>query len=407
MFSLKQIWQFTEEILRSFIDHSLDLTEINDLRIGTSIVLATPGYLNDEDIDVVKHSEFTSTFKQNDFDTSYNLIRQDIETFPDFTSIQTKETKKFTDKLKPIKRYLEKYHILKKLSEKPFGRTYLCINIETFERFIIKEIFILETENVEWKSEIKCLKKASKSGFTPDFVEDIIDGNIVYIVTQYLSNTISLKKYIDLHINGDCLIRTDLTRTESFIRQILTFHEKLIELGIFHGDIYPENILVCLKTFKLYLIDFGLSIETDEINIKNPFTVRSKYYPPFFLSYIFDRTISDYNNSKIFSYNLNVKTQKYAIGCTIVELLSGKDPYSGYFYDFSDSDKFKEPDHGQSLRGLMKYDFNLSINNDHKSQAFNMISLINQHCGTNYNLSEIMDTPKFLDILIESFFFRE
>lgn len=380
MFSLKQIWQFSRETLCSFVDHSIQTNDLDDLRVGTTFVLATPGYMSHIEIQIVEHCEFLSTFKNYDFETAYSLIMNDIKLYPGFKSVDTKEKKHFTERLKPIKKYISRYHVLKKLGDGYFGRAYLCIDIDTFERFVIKEIDSSEDRNTNWQSEIDCLKKLTGSGFTPDYIEDIKIDNLIYIVIKYIPNTTTLEKYIDRHIKGDCSIRTDLKKTETLVGQILSFYEKLLKLKVFHNDICPSNILICEKTSKLYLIDFGLSTSSD--HLKSPTARRINYTPPSYLG-IYNKSVEDAMTIEDYS-----NCEKYAIGCTVIALLTGKDPFDGYKFDIELESRTC------ANCSFDNYVFN-DKNNQHAVNAINMIKLINKECGSSYCLNEIMHTPVY------------
>lgn len=380
MFNLKQIWNFEYETLRSFVSHSLDLIEINDLRIGTAFVLASPDFLSEIEIQIVKHTEFISTFKNYDFDIAYQLIEKDIESFSDFKSIPNKKIKYFTDKLKLAIKYINNYIILKKLGKGSFGSVTLCIDIQTFKRVVIKYINKTSNNIPFMKNEVMVLKKVADIGLTPAFIECIETSGTIYIVTEYISNMITLRKYINLHTFGDCTIKTNIELTKNLIEQLVDMNEKLVINGIIHGDVKPDNILICLDDFKLYFIDFGCSIISNELEINTPFICTKIYFPPSFF-------ISMYGPDKIkINFKGYISAQNYAFGTTIITLLNGEEPFVSHIKELEtrnklecDSDKY------------FKYDFNNDDQNfGYKCNCLNIISNINKLYNTNYDICKMM-----------------
>lgn len=116
-------------------------------------------------------------------------------------------------------------------------------------------------ESVELPSEVACLLRASNIpgivkivDYLPvdDNIEDINDDEgIIGIVLERDPNEICLFDYL-LHKNV-------LSESEArfIIKQLIQINLRLLEVGILHGDLKSENILIEPRTKKIKLIDFG------------------------------------------------------------------------------------------------------------------------------------------------------
>ncbi|KAF2086771.1 kinase-like protein, partial [Saccharata proteae CBS 121410] len=114
-----------------------------------------------------------------------------------------------------------------------------------------------------------------------------------------------VKKYgrdIGLNLNGIRTYATQMFRALHFLRS----------LGIVHGDIKPDNILIDEKLSGLYICDLGSAVDMSESEVRQYFVSRFYRAPELILGLAFTPAID-----------------MWSIGCTLFELFTGKICFTG------------------------------------------------------------------------------
>mgnify|MGYP001233030820 CR=1 FL=1 len=83
-----------------------------------------------------------------------------------------------------------------------------------------------------------------------------------YIVINHI-NAITISQYLNKFITDKYPIN------HSIIENIISIIKDIHKKGIIHRDIKPDNILINPDTYKITVIDFGLSIYSNDINTNN------------------------------------------------------------------------------------------------------------------------------------------
>lgn len=159
------------------------------------------------------------------------------------------------------------YTLKKTLGSGAFGITYLATkndkdSTDNLGNYVIKQIQITKDNTKSLLNEVEILKRIKKNKcvsqllcYTDSFIN--INKGTLNIVTKSFKNAITLREYIDnLIINEVFLPHEDLIKIFS---NLLKGLQHLHKIGIAHGDIKPENILIEQKYLNIQYIDFGLS----------------------------------------------------------------------------------------------------------------------------------------------------
>lgn len=159
------------------------------------------------------------------------------------------------------KRTDDVYKILQKLGSGAFGTTYLVEKENNNKKYVLKEIKIRSTKIADIFSEINILAKIAKSGCQKNILcyhDYFINPSLqtINIITDAFEDSITLAKLIRVYQSQKMLF----TREEllKIMKNLLSGLAYLHKLGIAHGDIKPENILIN-KNLDTQIIDFGLS----------------------------------------------------------------------------------------------------------------------------------------------------
>lgn len=185
------------------------------------------------------------------------------------------------------------YTVIRELGRGAFGETFLVSKTGSDTPFVMKRLRIkpgspgspsksmpmtpttpitpttpttpIKTQAIDLREiffEINILKKIAKSGCRPDilcFHEYFIDceQQTVNIVTFAFTNAISLSEYIISYQKLKTFVsKTALLQIMYNIADALAY---LTKIGIAHGDIKPDNILINPDTLDIQIIDFGLA----------------------------------------------------------------------------------------------------------------------------------------------------
>ena len=152
------------------------------------------------------------------------------------------------------------YKLKKTLGSGGFGITYL--GTKNDKDYVIKQIQITKDNTKSLLNEVEILKRIKKNKcvsqllcYHDSFIN--VDKGTLNIVTKSFKNAITLREYIDnLIINEVFLPYEDIIKIFS---NLLNGLQHLHKIGIAHGDVKPENILIEQKYLNIQYIDFGLS----------------------------------------------------------------------------------------------------------------------------------------------------
>lgn len=155
------------------------------------------------------------------------------------------------------------YRIIRTLGQGAFGTTYLVEREgdETNRKYVLKSIRITSYNIADMFAEINVLKKIAKYGCRPRLLcyrEDFVNPNdkTLNIVTDAFDDAITVAQFIrQLQQDRRYLSTSDLLKICNSLLEGLAYLHKI---GIAHGDIKPENILIN-TALETQIIDFGLS----------------------------------------------------------------------------------------------------------------------------------------------------
>ena len=243
---------------------------------------------------------------------------------------------------------IKKWEKLEKLGEGRFGEIYSCMRLsggqnhtvkiynkinETQKKRIIKNLNLLYSLN--HKNILKAISfndndHLDKSGNLIIFYDSVNSRNVVELIKDY----------------GNI----DEKLLQIYVKQILEGLKYLHEKNIYHKNLKPTNILVDTDTIKLSDCLIDSLILGDDKNIFNSFVKSEKinyYIPPFFIKTMNEinnknKNIKKNNTDKNLEKNTtNINWKSYdlwCLGCSIIEFVSNKPPWS--HYNFKNNDEF-------------------------------------------------------------------
>ena len=134
-----------------------------------------------------------------------------------------------------------------------------------------------------------------------------VDGELSYLVMEYVDGTDLRKR---LRTEGSLTVRESLTTAEAVLDALASAHQS----GFVHRDIKPENVLLATKG-RVKVADFGLARAVTEVTAATTGSLLGTvaYLAPELVSH----GISD------------TRTDVYAVGILLYEMLTGRQPYSG------------------------------------------------------------------------------
>lgn len=219
-----------------------------------------------------------------------------------------------------------RYEIIKRLGIGAMGEVFLARDIDLDEQIAIK---ILDKKNFrpeelnQFKEEIRLARRITHRNILRTF-DFGVWNKLYYITMEYvpgydLGQLIDKKGALELHIGV------------AMAKQVCSAMNAAHEQGIIHRDLKPSNMMINRQGI-LKIMDFGLAMKISESGEKN------------------DSSSEDGDNSKttvagtpkymapeqFFGWDLDQRTDIYAIGIIMYAIFSGKPPFNArQFEDFA------------------------------------------------------------------------
>ncbi|CAK0852525.1 unnamed protein product [Prorocentrum cordatum] len=165
------------------------------------------------------------------------------------------------------------YEVLKQLGEGAFGKVYKAQHRGTGDVVAVKQI---KLGSRSWDEALKSMELQALKALRHPFIVRLRelmrspqDGSLYYVF-EFLGS--DLFRHIREHPNG-----LEEPRAAELSRQLLSALGHMHQLGFFHRDVKPENILFDVPSSTIRLADFG---ETRSLRARPPFTdyVGTRWY---------------------------------------------------------------------------------------------------------------------------------
>ena len=197
-----------------------------------------------------------------------------------------------------------------KIHEGPETIIYKCINLKTGEIFACK-YFKNCMNNKNYEKEIEILKELNHPNIIKYLGNEIINNNI-FLFMEHASNG-NLKRIIDnFGPFNESLIKI-------YLKQIIEGLKYLHDKGIIHRDLKCLNLL--LNNNKILIADFGTSKKNNNENKEDKINESSI------------GTINWSAPEVICHKKYSIKADIWSLGCTIIEMNTGKIPWSEKKFD--------------------------------------------------------------------------
>uniref|UniRef100_A0A3B4XEP9 Protein kinase domain-containing protein n=1 Tax=Seriola lalandi dorsalis TaxID=1841481 RepID=A0A3B4XEP9_SERLL len=201
------------------------------------------------------------------------------------------------------------YLIRKFLGMGAFGQVVQCIKLDTKEKMAVK--IVRKDETWVGKREVTMLEKLRKLDQDKNnlikFTEHFEHKGHVCIAFEMLD--ISVEDLIE-KISSKPLY---LSEIRVIAQQMLVALDALKSIGLAHGDIKPDNIMLVnhqLQPFKVKLIDFGLAIPISKMQAGTVI-----------------QTIGYRAPEVMLGLPLNEAVDMWGLGCVLAFMYLGQDPY--------------------------------------------------------------------------------
>jgi serine/threonine protein kinase len=196
------------------------------------------------------------------------------------------------------------------LGQGGYGKVYKCVRKSDYLPVAIKQVSkkrVRKDDNGQ-NIEVTFLKKLINVEGVIDFIDSFTTIKNEFIVTEYNEHYVDLFQYISEHIR----IRERLAKY--LFKQIVEIVITCIDLGIVHGDLKDENVLINRFTDKIKLIDFGSAMYYFE---------SKKYY------------YTEFRGTQLFAPPEWILFERYGaeeitvwtLGCLLYTMLCGKYPF--------------------------------------------------------------------------------
>ncbi|KAK7383097.1 hypothetical protein VNO78_28766 [Psophocarpus tetragonolobus] len=198
-----------------------------------------------------------------------------------------------------------------------FGSVFHATNLETGASCAMKEFNLIPDDPTSAESmkqleqEIKILRQLRHSNIVQYYGSEIV-GNHLYIYMEYVHPG-SISKFMREHCGA---ITESVVR--NFTRHILSGLDYLHSNKTIHRDIKGANLLVN-ESGIVKLADFGLA----KIMMGNSYDLSLKGSPHWMAPEVVKGTIKNESNPDVVT-----AIDIWSLGCTIIEMLTGKPPWS-------------------------------------------------------------------------------
>ncbi|ELP94457.1 cell division control protein 15, CDC15, putative [Entamoeba invadens IP1] len=197
------------------------------------------------------------------------------------------------------------YNIANSIGRGAFGEVLKGMNADSGEFVAIKQMKVNKKSVLkEVEEEIKLLRFL-KNDYIVRYIASTQSFGCLYIVMEYMESGSLLNIVKQFKQLNEVL-------TAKYIYQVLIGLEYIHSQGIVHRDIKAANILVA-KDGRVKIADFGVSIQTSDLengNSEDPIGTPNWMSP-----------------EVIQMQGTTVKADIWALGCTILELITGNPPY--------------------------------------------------------------------------------
>lgn len=162
----------------------------------------------------------------------------------------------------PINKTIKgRYHISRELSTQGgFGTTYLAVALEKKQEVVIKVSKTTEDANMDSLLAERELLSKLKHPLLPAVYEAFFYNRLLCIAMQYIPGR-DVSSYLR---DGPLDRRTALL----WVRQLLEALAYLHRRSIVHCDVKPSNLIIATETGNLFLIDFGISQEHNQLVVR-------------------------------------------------------------------------------------------------------------------------------------------
>lgn len=208
-------------------------------------------------------------------------------------------------------RRLSDYQILSKIYESANSEVYRAIRqIDSLQVIlkVLKPNYPTPNELTRYKQEYKLTSSLNLEGVIKAYSLEKHQNTLVIILEDFGGE--SLKKLMQHHQFSLCDFLSIAIKISTSLGQIHAAH-------IIHKDINPSNLVYCLETKQIKVIDFGISTRLTRENpiLKNPNLLEGT------LAYISPEQTGRMNRS------LDYRTDFYSLGITFYEMLTQKLPF--------------------------------------------------------------------------------
>ncbi|MFL0250073.1 serine/threonine-protein kinase [Clostridium neuense] len=205
----------------------------------------------------------------------------------------------------------ERYKIIKLLGKGGFASTYLCDDLKTNEKVVLKFPDITQLGDPAVYERFKREISIGKIMTHPDLPVAIAysEGNPPYLVINYVDG-----KSLDLIIKEKG--RFEVNEAIKLISNLLEALQCCHEHGVFHRDIKPENLMLG-SDGHLKIIDFGIA------SIKGAPRVTYRGFSGLM------GTPEYMSPEQIKGERGGAKSDIYAVGCVMYHMLAGNPPFTG------------------------------------------------------------------------------
>lgn len=221
----------------------------------------------------------------------------------------------------------QKYQLLERIGKGGFAVTYLASGINNVGKYVVKHLSLKKSEAVKnlelIKTEARIISQLNHPGipkFFDFFTKENEKATDVYIVLEYIEG----QDLLQLVKSGKVFREKEIIEIALKLCAILSYLHNFSPL-IIHRDIKPENIIMT-KNNDIYLIDFGAVKEkilygrASELGLST--IIGTQGYMP----------IEQFEGRPVSGSDI------YALGLTLIHLLSGKDILNiekeGLYLDF-------------------------------------------------------------------------